>query len=155
MEEPTQPKVRKPLDEAALAKLALAREKANAKRKELAAARATDREALVQSKLKERHAKINREAEKEAQRRLVEPAEEPPPVPEEEDPPQPPPAKPKTKKQPIIIETSDSEEDDLTNARVYFVKRERPPTPTIEPTRPTAPPPDPHASLYQHMFGSM
>ena len=154
MEEPTQPKVRKPLDEAALAKLALAREKANAKRKELAAARATDREALVQSKLKERHAKNDRDAEKEAQRRSVEVVEEPPPVPEEE-PAQPPPAKPKTKKQPIIIETSESEEDDLTNARVYFVKRERPPAPTIEPTRPTAPPPDPHASLYQHMFGAM
>ena len=154
MEETNQPKVRKQLDEAALAKLALAREKANAKRKELAAARATDREALVQSKLKERHDKINREAEKEAQRRSVEPAEEPTPVPEE-DPPQPPPVKPKKKKQPIIIETSDSEEDDLTNARVYFVKRESAPAPTIEPTRPTAPPPDPHASLYQHMFGSM
>ena len=155
MEEPTPQKIRKPLDEAALAKLALAREKANAKRKELAAARATDREALVQSKLKERHAKNDRDAEKEAQRRSVEVAEEPQPVPEEEDPPQPPPAKPKTKKQPIIIETSDSEEDDLTNARVYFVKRESAPAPTIEPTRPTAPPPDPHATLYQHMFGSM
>ena len=155
MEEPTPPKIRKPLDEAALAKLALAREKANAKRKELAAARATDREALVQSKLKERHAKNDRDAEKEAQRRSVEPAEEPQPVPEEEEPPQPPPAKIEKKKQPIIIETSESEDDDLTNARVYFVKRERPPTPTIEPTRPTAPPPDPHANLYQHMFGSM
>ena len=154
MEDPTPPKIRKPLDEAALAKLALAREKANAKRKELAATRATDREALVQTKLKERYAKNDRDAEKEAQRRSVEPAEEPTPVPEE-DPPQPPPAKPKTKKQPVIIETSDSEEDDLTNARVYFVKRESAPAPTIEPTRPTAPPPDPHASLYQHMFGAM
>ena len=47
MDEEAPTKVRKPLDAEALAKLALAREKANAKRKELAAKRAEEKEALA------------------------------------------------------------------------------------------------------------
>lgn len=152
MDETQPPKVRKPLDEAALAKLALAREKANLKRKELAAQRAKDRETLVQQKLDEKKAKNDRAAEKEAERRtLQETVEDTTPV-EAELPP-----KPKPKKQTVVIETSDSEEEDIGNAKVYFVKRAlgEAPVPKHDPPRPKAPPPDPHAALYQHMFGAL
>ena len=50
-------KTRKPLSFDSLQKLSHAREKANAKRKELAAQRAKDREILVQEKIKERQAR--------------------------------------------------------------------------------------------------
>ncbi len=82
-----------------------------------------------------------RVAEKEAERRSLEPVEV-----VEQEPPQPPP-----KKQPVVIEQSDSEED-IDNARVYFVKRTKP---TPQPTLPVQPKPDPHAALYAHMFGSL
>jgi len=139
MEEPVA-KVRKPLDAEALEKLAKAREKANAKRKELAVQRHAEKESLIQTKMKEKQVKNERVAEMEAEKRLITP---PQPLEEEEETA----PEPKRKKQPVVIETSDSE-DDISNARVYFVKRERAQVP--EPPRQR--PPDPHAALYAAMF---
>ena len=68
------PKPKRVMSEEALAKLAIAREKANAKRKELAAQRHEEKENLVQEKIEaskaERAAKVNASAEKEAKRRI-------------------------------------------------------------------------------------
>ena len=63
-------KVRKPMTEEALQKLAMAREKANAKRKEMAAERSKQKEQLVQEKLKEKQEKMNKSAEIEAKKRM-------------------------------------------------------------------------------------
>ena len=75
------PKPKRVMSEEALAKLAIAREKANAKRKELAAQRHEEKENLVQEKIEaskaERAAKVNASAEKEAKRRISLDAERP------------------------------------------------------------------------------
>jgi len=140
-------KSRKPLDEESLKKLAAAREKALVKRRELAAQRAKDKEALVQEKMQAKAKRLDTQASKEAELRADNEAT---PAPEE----------PKVAKKavPVVIETSDDEED-ISNARVYFVKRDKPaPPPRAPPAQPARIPHakpivDPHAQLYRQMFG--
>ena len=164
-------KPKRVMSEEALAKLAIAREKANAKRKELAAQRNEEKEQLVQEKLEaskiERAAKVNASAEKEAKRRIsldaerpAQDAERPRTVAE--------PcdqgsliataskAKQKTKRESIVIERdeSDSSEDDVRDAHVYFVRKNKDRTtpqvvapPEIRPKTP-----DPLDGIYKKMF---
>ena len=151
-------KIRKPMTEEALQKLAMAREKANAKRKEMAAERSKQKEQLVQAKLKEQQDKMDKNAEIEAKKRL--PLQEIPCTPEveaetevETEVVEPPPKIKKAKRKPVVIEHSDDSdsEDDIRDARVYFVKRKKEdPTPECVHTEP---PPDPYAKMYASMFG--
>ena len=135
----------------ALERLAKAREKANAKRRELAEQRKAVREQAIEEKMAQvseaRARKVEKTAEREARRRL---ASEVRPTPE------PSTAPPKAK--PIVIEHSDSDqEDDIVNAKVYYVKRSRePPQQPPAPPPPRPPPqrpPDPHESVYRQLFG--
>ena len=66
MEEIVDKKVRKPLSEENLQKLALAREKANQKRKEMSEQRKIEKEALIQQKLEEAKTKTDERMEKQA-----------------------------------------------------------------------------------------
>ena len=85
MEEAEQPKKRKPMSEEAKAKLAQARELANAKRKELADQRKVDKEALVQQKMEEvkqkRTTQLEKQASREAKKRVTDCGCPDPPVP--------------------------------------------------------------------------
>ena len=121
--EATPVKPKRQMSEAALEKLAIAREKALAKRREMATARREEREQLIQNKMTEVKAKsvakFEASAEKEARKRLLTKSQES----EEAQPPPPPPSKAK-KREKIIIEHSDSDEDDIRDARVYFVRRQ-------------------------------
>ena len=123
--EVTQVKPKRQMSEAALEKLAIAREKALAKRREMATARREEREQLIQNKMTEVKAKsvakFEASAEKEARKRLLTKSQES----EEMQPTPPPPPHSKAKKrEKIIIEHSDSDEDDIRDARVYFVRRQ-------------------------------
>ena len=151
------PKPKRVMSEEALAKLAIAREKANAKRKELAAQRHEEKENLVQEKIEaskaERAAKVNASAEKEAKRRIstvAEPCDQGSLIATASK------AKQKTKRESIVIERdeSDSSEDDVRDARVYFVRKNKDRTtpqvvapPEIRPKTP-----DPLDGIYKKMF---
>ena len=160
-----EPKPKRVMSEDALQKLAIAREKANAKRKELAAQRHEEKENLVQEKLEaskaERAAKVNASAEKEAKRRIV-----------AQDAPRPrtvvecdqgsliataSKTKQKTKRESIVIERdeSDSSEDDVRDARVYFVRKNKAPQVVAPPIEAEIRPktPDPLDGIYRQMFG--
>ena len=143
-------KVRKPMTEEALQKLAMAREKANAKRKEMAAERSKQKEQLVQEKLKEKQEKMNKSAEIEAKKRMPVQALD---VEAEVKAPERPYTTKQIKRQPVVIEYSDDSdsEEDIRDARVYFVKRKKE-DPTPERVH-TELPPDPYAKMYASMFG--
>ena len=148
-----------------LDKLAHARELALRKRREMAAARAVDREALVLEKISAKKARDNKRAEIEAERRAALDTTPPTPPPTVDAP------KPSTasiattkpKKRAVVVETSDSSDSEgfIDNARVFIVKRERSKMVNVESAQPgastatTAPPtpPDPHEDLYARMFG--
>ena len=140
-------KPKRVMSEEALAKLAVAREKANKKRQELAEQRRVEKESLIQEKIEEvkqvRSAKVQNIVEKEAKKRLakVEPKEE----------------APKAKRESIVIErdSSDSDEDDFRDARAYFVRKDRksPIENTSLPNTPRPITPDPHAAIYNSLFG--
>jgi len=127
-------KVRKPMSAEALERLALAREKANAKRRELAEERKVHKESLVKKKMEEEmevmKTKDEKAATKEAKRRI------------------------KQKRESIIIEresSGSSSEDDIRDARVYTVRKSRPPQ--EEPTpRPVAKTDDPLDKMYGQLF---
>ena len=151
-----------------LDKLAHARDLALKKRREMAAVRAVDREALVLQKISAKQARDDVRAEKEAERRAASDTTKPP-SPTVDTP------KPsvvvsgasiaaKPKKQAVVVETSDSSEEEgfIDNARVFVVRRERqhrrsPMVPTHPEAEIATPPPpakvDPHESLYRSMFG--
>ena len=109
------------MSEEAKAKLAQARELANAKRKELADQRKVDKEALVQQKMEEvkqkRTEQLEKQATREAKKRVTDcgcsesPASPPKP--------------PKKSKDAVVVEYSSSESDDIDfdQARVLFVKK--------------------------------
>ena len=131
-------KPRKPMSEESLKRLAAARVKANFVRKQLAEQRKTERELLVQQKMKEveqtqKH-KQQKAATKEAEKRV------------------------RKKRESIIIErSSDSgssdSEDDIKDARVYTVRktRSKEPEPTlISPAKPVEE--DPLAGQYNQFF---
>ena len=128
-------KVRKPLSQEALDRLALAREKASQRRKEMAAERKLDKETLVLSKMEEemqaQKAKDNKSAAKEAKKRV------------------------KAKRQSIIIERSDSgssSEDDIKDARVYTVRKSRNNVEEAAPTQARSPVEDPLSGMYNQFF---
>jgi len=131
-----EPKKRKELSPEALEKLKLAREKANAKRKELAEQRAAEREELVQQKMeqveKTKKDKLEKQADKEAKKRVQH----------------------KPKKDTVVVEysSSDSDDFDFQDARVMFVKKDRP-KPVEQPPVEVPPAPDPLEGAYRHMFG--
>jgi len=139
-----QPKKRKQLSEEALEKLRLAREKANAKRKELAEQRAVEKEKLIQERIEQvkisKAGRLEKQVDKEAKKRIAAPVK---------------------KKDTVVVEYSstDSEDIDFEEARVMFVKRERkketPKVPTEVPTEAPKPPtrPDPVEIAYRRMFG--
>ena len=160
-------KPKRVMSEEALAKLAIAREKANAKRKELAAQRNEEKEQLVQEKLEaskiERAAKVNASAEKEAKRRISAVAE--PGIPEPSDQGSSvalgseataSKTKQKTKRESIVIERdeSDSSEDDVRDARVYFVRKnkDRSTPQVVAPPKIRPKTPDPLDGIYRQMF---
>jgi len=137
VEKATPKKVRKPLSEESLQRLAKAREKANRVRKELAEERKAERENLVQQKMQEvqqeQKQKQQSAAAKEAHKRV------------------------KKKRESIIIERSDSgssdSEDDIRDARVYTVRKSRgntDPAHTPPPLAKSAP--DPLAGMYHQYF---
>ena len=73
-----------------------------------------------------------------------------------------PPTKPKKSRESIVIERedSDSSEDDVRDARVYFVRKNKgeprastPPPPPSPPTTPASVPVDPLDGIYKKMFG--
>ena len=129
-------KVRKPLSEETLGKLAMAREKASERRKEMAEERKVHKETLVQSKIEEQlqaqQIKDEKSANREAKKRV------------------------KAKRQSIIIERSDSgssSEDDIRDARVYTVRKTRPPQQEAAPTKAMpAPVEDPLSGMYNQFF---
>ena len=101
-------KPRKPMSEDTLEKLAKAREKANAKRKEMSEERKAEKENLVKQKMEEvqevRKKKDETAAVKEAKKRV------------------------RAKRESIIIEresSGSSSEDDIRDARVYTVRKSR------------------------------
>ena len=162
-----EPKPKRVMSEDALQKLAIAREKANAKRKELAAQRHEEKENLVQEKIEaskaERAAKVNASAEKEAKRRISAVAE--PGIPEPSDQGSSvalgseataSKTKQKTKRESIVIERdeSDSSEDDVRDARVYFVRKnkERSMPQVVAPPEIRPKTPDPLDGIYKKMF---
>jgi hypothetical protein len=137
VEKATPKKVRKPMSEESLLRLAKAREKANRVRKELAEERKAERESLVQQKMEEvqqeQKQKQQSAAAKEAHKRV------------------------KQKRESIIIERSDSgssdSEDDIRDARVYTVRKSRGNTDPEHPPPPLAKPaPDPLAGMYHQYF---
>ena len=126
-------KTRKPLGEEALQRLAKAREKANLKRKELSEERKAEKENLVKQKMEEvqiaRKQKDDTAAVKEARKRV------------------------RAKRESIIIEresSGSSSEDDITDARVYTVRKrsntEAEPPPEKQPVE------DPFAGMYSQFF---
>ena len=151
-------KPRKQLSEEALKKLALARELANKKRKELAQQRAAEKEKLVQEELsqpKEPDPKLIKQVQKEAARRRCKAPDVPVTDETEEDEIQPEvPPKHKKKKPTVVVEYSSSSSDDIDfeEARVMFVKKERVKASPV-PVRPQPPAPDPMDRLYRQMFG--
>ena len=138
------------LSDEALAKLAIAREKANARRRELAASRRADKENAIQSKMSEinqqrleKQAKVvEREAKKRVTKAFWEHAPEEPTAPP-----------PKPKRRSIVLERDgSSSEEDVVDARVYYVNRRREREPS--PQRPPPPEPDdPTNGIYHSMFG--
>ena len=155
------------MTDAQLEKLKLAREMALKKRREMAAVRAVDREALVLQKIDAKQARDDVKAEREATRRFGQHAVESTTDQgaELQD------AETKlaamaTKRMrtAVVVETSDSDEEEglIDNARVFVVRRDRE-RPTIaaapKPATPTPAPTskpvefDPHADLYARMFG--
>ena len=154
---PTVTKVRKPMSEEALAKLAVARELAIKKRRELSVQRQSQKEEKIAEKMLEatakREEKLEKAAEREAARRMkkaVEPVAEPEPEPEPE-----PPKAPK-KRNTVCVEYSSSDSDldiDFADTRVLFVKKQREPRdPAPPPARPE-PTRDPLHRSYLAMFG--
>ena len=149
--EPTTEKTRKrTMSPEALERLKVAREKANAKRKELASARAAQKNDLIQKALKEqeetKQKRLEKAAEQEAKKILANKSQYSgePTAPKE------PPKPPKIKRQSIVIEHSDSsEEDDVMDARVYRVRRPREDKENIAPA-PVAP--DPYAGSFAQLF---
>ena len=127
-------KIRKPLGEEALQRLAKAREKANAKRKEISEEHKAEKETLVQQKMEEvqvaRKQKQETAAVKEAKKRV------------------------RAKRESIIIERSSdsgsSSDDDIRDARVYTVRKSRSNTEAEPP--PTPPVEDPFAGMYSQFF---
>lgn len=123
-----------------LEKLKVAREKANAVRKNLAEQRKSEKELLVKQEVERQQAvkqlRLKKLAETEARKILAESAKPESPTNEPEEPV----VKKKTKRQPIIIEHSDSSdsEDDIIDARIYRVKRSKennsppPPPPVVK-----------------------
>ena len=165
-------KAKRVLTEDQLEKLSRARELALIKRREMAAVRKTEKEALIVEKMNVRAERDHKHAEKEATRRLGGPTPvtttEEAPVTTESEPStesEPPtesvevPVVTKVKRKAVIVETSDSDEDEgmIDNARVFVVKRQISAPVTPAPAPPTAPvhvaPIDPHATLYKSMFG--
>ena len=129
-------KSRKPMSEETLEKLARAREKANAKRKEISEEHKAEKETLVQQKMEEvqvaRKQKQEIAAVKEAKKRV------------------------RAKRESIIIERSSdsgsSSDDDIRDARVYTVRKSR--SNTEQTASPPPPPPlDPFAGMYNQFFG--
>ena len=141
MEEVVQ-KPKRVMSDEALQKLAIAREKANAKRKELAAQRHEEKENIIQEKMeavqKTRSEKISIAAEREAKKRLSAPKKMP------------------STKRSVVIERDESDEssseDDIQNARVFFVRKNRTETPT-PPAPVRANTLDPLDGIYNSMFG--
>jgi hypothetical protein len=130
-------KVRKPMSEESLLRLAKAREKANRVRKELAEERKAERENLVQQKMEEvqqeQKQKQQSAAAKEAHKRV------------------------KKKRESIIIERSESSgssesEDDIRNARVYTVRKSRSNTAPEHAPPPAKPVEDPLHGMYNQFF---
>ena len=133
----------------ALERLKVARQKANAKRKELASQRAAQKNDLIQKALKEqeetKQKRLEKAAEQEAKKILANKAQYSEPTPKEDLKP------PKVKRQSIVIEHSDSSsEDDVMDARVYRVRRPREDKENIAPPQPVAP--DPFASSFAQLF---
>ena len=128
-------KIRKPLSQESLDKLKLAREKANAKRKEMAEQRKVEKEEMVQQKMEEvkqtKTEKLEKQAFKEAKKRISAPK----------------------KKDTVVVEysSSDSDDFDFNDARILFVKKDRPKAP--EPPEAPKPAPDPLFESYRQMFG--
>jgi hypothetical protein len=130
-------KPRKPMSEETLEKLAKAREKANAKRKEMSEERKVHKETLVQKKMEEeievKKKKEENAAVREAKKRV------------------------RAKRETIIIERSDSDsssEDDIRDARVYTVRKSRSSTEQAEPSpAKLVPQEDPLAGMYSQFFG--
>ena len=129
-------KVRKPLSEETLGKLAKAREKASERRKEMAEERRTHKETLINAKIEEQlqaqQIKDEKSANREAKKRV------------------------KAKRQSIIIERSDSgssSEDDIKDARVYTVRKSRNNVEEAAPTQArSAPVEDPLSGMYNQFF---
>ena len=131
-------KPRKPMSEESLKRLAVARQKANKVRKELAEERKAERENMIEQKMKdiqqEQEQKQETAATKEAHKRI------------------------KKKRESIIIERSESSgssdsEDDIRDARVYTVRktRSKEPEPTlISPAKPVEE--DPLSGMYNQFF---
>ena len=147
-----QPKKRVLSDEAK-AKLAQARELANAKRKELAEMRKASKEALVQQKMEEvkqkRTERLEKQATREAKKRVTDCGCSDSPVS--------PPKPPKKSKDAVVVEYSSSDSDDIDfeQARVLFVKKDRSKRSEREHpvTKEIRPAPDPLLGAYRHMFG--
>ena len=146
-------KPKRVMSEEAQKKLALAREKANQKRKEMAEARKEQIEEKVQEKMAAhqeiKEKKICQSAEKIIKKRVTELAPKNPPT-----------TKPKKSRESIVIERedSDSSEDDVRDARVYFVRKNKgesvtPPTPTPPPVPAPHLAPDPLDGIYKKLFG--
>ena len=128
-------KSRKPMSEETLEKLAKAREKANAKRKEMSEERKVHKDNLVKQKMEEmqevRKKKDETDAVKEAKKRV------------------------RAKRESIIIERSDSDsssEDDIRDARVYTVRKSRSNTEAEPPPAKQPVEDDPFAGMYSQFF---
>ena len=128
-------KPRKPLGEAALERLAKAREKANRVRKELAQERQAEKESLVQQKMEEeievKKKKEENAAVKEAKKRV------------------------RAKRESIIIEresSGSSSEDDIRDARVYTVRKSRSNTEAEPSPAKLVLQEDPLAGMYKSFF---
>ena len=139
------------LSDEAKAKLAQARELANAKRKELAEMRKASKEALVQQKMEEvqqkRTERLEKQAMREAKKRVTDCGCS--------DSPASPPKPPKKSKDAVVVEYSSSDSDDIDfdQARVLFVKKDRPKNSEQPVTKPIPPAPDPLMGAYRDMFG--
>ena len=145
------------MSEAALAKLAVARELALKKRRELSVQRQSQKEEKVAEKMQEatakREEKLEKAAEREAARRMKEPVAEPA-EPETEHEPEPPKA-PK-KRNTVCVEYSSSDSDldiDFADTRVLFVKKQREPRDPAPPAARPEPARDPLHRSYLAMFG--
>ena len=128
-------KVRKPLSEETLGKLAKAREKASERRKEMAEERKVHKETLINAKIEEQlqaqQIKYEKSASREAKKRV------------------------KAKRQSIIIErdSGSSSEDDIRDARVYTVRKSRNNVEEAAPTKAMpAPVEDPLSGMYNQFF---